>query len=165
MVAMKDVNDADIGAMVAFCIEHGFVLRLIEAMPMGDTGRAANYLDLQPVLRQLQTEFKLVEQAATLGGGPARYWKTQDGGFSLGLITPFPNTSAPPATGCGYRWTAPCTCVWAGRKFRTAPAAARRHFRRRAGSGDPRGDRTETGRHEFSEKPQKLVRFMSMTGG
>ena len=41
---MKDVNDADIGAMVAFCIEHGFVLRLIEAMPMGDTGRAANYL-------------------------------------------------------------------------------------------------------------------------
>ena len=26
----------------AFCIEHGFILRLIEAMPMGDTGRNAS---------------------------------------------------------------------------------------------------------------------------
>ncbi|MCD2476143.1 radical SAM protein, partial [Staphylococcus aureus] len=33
MVAMDGVNDAEIEDMVAFAIEHGFILRLIEAMP------------------------------------------------------------------------------------------------------------------------------------
>ena len=166
MVAMKDVNDADIGAMVAFCIEHGFVLRLIEAMPMGDTGRAANYLDLQPVLRQLQTEFKLVEQAATLGGGPARYWKTQDGGFSLGLITPISQHFC--ATCNRVRLSVDGTlymCLGQEESFELRPLL-------RAGISDAELEAAIRGaielkpeRHEFSEKPQKLVRFMSMTGG
>ena len=163
---MKDVNDADIGAMVAFCIEHGFVLRLIEAMPMGDTGRAANYLDLQPVLRQLQTEFKLVEQAATLGGGPARYWKTQDGGFSLGLITPISQHFC--ATCNRVRLSVDGTlymCLGQEESFELRPLL-------RAGISDAELEAAIRGaielkpeRHEFSEKPQKLVRFMSMTGG
>ena len=36
---MKGENDDEIDSMVAFCQQHGFILRLIEAMPMGDTGR------------------------------------------------------------------------------------------------------------------------------
>ncbi|MBN3003544.1 GTP 3',8-cyclase MoaA [Chromobacterium alkanivorans] len=166
MVAMKDVNDADIGAMVAFCIEHGFVLRLIEAMPMGDTGRAASYLDLQPVLRQLQTEFNLVEQAATLGGGPARYWKTRDGGFSLGLITPISQHFC--ATCNRVRLSVDGTlymCLGQEESFELRPLL-------RAGVSDAELEAAiraaielKPERHEFSEKPQKLVRFMSMTGG
>ncbi|MBS1184952.1 MAG: Elongator protein 3/MiaB/NifB, partial [Proteobacteria bacterium] len=35
MVALRGSNDDEIDAMVAFCMERGFVLRLIEAMPMG----------------------------------------------------------------------------------------------------------------------------------
>ena len=47
------VNDDEIEDMVRFCLEHGFTLRLIETMPMGDTGRdaAEHYLDLQEVKR------------------------------------------------------------------------------------------------------------------
>jgi GTP 3',8-cyclase len=41
--------------MVEFCIEHGFTLRFIETMPMGDTGRSAtdHYVDLQTVKARL----------------------------------------------------------------------------------------------------------------
>ncbi|MDP1634147.1 MAG: radical SAM protein, partial [Gallionellaceae bacterium] len=41
MVAMKGVNDDEIDDMVDFCMKHGFILRFIEAMPMGETGRNA----------------------------------------------------------------------------------------------------------------------------
>lgn len=73
MVVMKDVNDAEIGAMVRFCIEHGFTLRFIEPMPVGDTGRAASshYLSLQEVRRQLEQEFSLTP--AIVGGGRTRH--------------------------------------------------------------------------------------------
>src|SRR5512143_1110355 len=53
MVALRGTNDDEIDEMVAFCRERGFVLRLIEAMPMGATGRNAEYLDLQPVKERL----------------------------------------------------------------------------------------------------------------
>jgi cyclic pyranopterin phosphate synthase len=36
MVALAGTNDDEIDEMVAFCMQRGFVLRLIEAMPMGD---------------------------------------------------------------------------------------------------------------------------------
>ncbi|NLD10074.1 MAG: radical SAM protein, partial [Xanthomonadaceae bacterium] len=39
MVPMVGVNDQDIDDMIGFCMEHGFILRLIEAMPMGVTGQ------------------------------------------------------------------------------------------------------------------------------
>ncbi len=54
MVAQRGVNDGQIDDMVAFCIEQGFVLRLIEAMPMGATGRDATWLDLGPVEKRLR---------------------------------------------------------------------------------------------------------------
>src|SRR3569832_2425612 len=87
MVALRGTNDDEIDEMVAFCMERGFVLRLIEAMPMGDTGRNAEYLDLQPVKERLRTQFGLVETALS-GGGPARYLGTSDGRFNVGFITP-----------------------------------------------------------------------------
>ena len=62
MVVMKDVNDDEIGDMVEFCIEHDFTLRLIETMPVGDTGRDATnyYLDLQTVKARLAEDFTLI---------------------------------------------------------------------------------------------------------
>ncbi|OWY37263.1 GTP 3',8-cyclase MoaA [Xenophilus sp. AP218F] len=166
MVAMKGVNEADIGQMAAFCIEHGFVLRLIEAMPMGDTGRAANYLDLQPVLEQLRRQFDLAEQTTALGGGPARYWATRDGRFSLGLITPISQHFC--ATCNRVRLSVDGTlymCLGQEQRFELRPLL-------RAGISDAgleaaiaEAIELKPERHEFSEKPQKLVRFMSMTGG
>ena len=42
---VADTNDAEIDAMVAFCIEQHFILRLIEVMPVGEAGRSATVVD------------------------------------------------------------------------------------------------------------------------
>ncbi|MCW3478542.1 GTP 3',8-cyclase MoaA [Neisseriaceae bacterium JH1-16] len=166
MVAMKGVNDGDIEAMVAFCIEHGFVLRLIEAMPVGDTGRAAHFLDLQPVLARLQQQFGLLPQAADLGGGPARYWSTPDGRFTLGLITPISQHFC--ATCNRVRLSVDGTlymCLGQEERFELRPLL-------RAGCSDAELEAAireaielKPERHEFRERPGKIVRIMSMTGG
>lgn len=165
MVAMAGVNDDEIDAMVAFCMERGFVLRLIETMPMGDTGRNADYLDLQPVKTRLQQQFGLVETALP-GAGPARYLGTPDGRFNVGFITPISqhfcetcNRVRVSVDGTAY------LCLGQDEKFEFRPLL--------------RGGATEADletaileaidlkpeRHEFREAPGKIVRFMSMTGG
>ncbi|RTK97600.1 MAG: GTP 3',8-cyclase MoaA, partial [Neisseriaceae bacterium] len=88
MVAMKGENDDEIDNMVEFCHEHGFILRLIEAMPMGDTGRNTQYLDLQPIADRLKHKYGLIEHSTPLGAGPARYLGSADGQFNVGFITP-----------------------------------------------------------------------------
>ena len=165
MVAMQGTNDDEIDDMAAFCIEHGFILRFIETMPVGRTGRRAEYLDLQPVRQRLQQRFGLVEGTMP-GGGPARYLKSADGKFSLGFITPMSqhfcdtcNRVRMGVDGTLY------TCLGQNENFPLRPLL-------RGGAGD---DELETSirsavglkpeRHEFREEPLKIVRFMSSTGG
>jgi len=58
---MRGLNDDEIDDMIIlFACRQGFVRRLIEAMPMGTTGRNTQYLDLQPIRRRLQQERGLV---------------------------------------------------------------------------------------------------------
>lgn len=166
MVAMKGVNEADIETMVGFCIEHGFILRLIEAMPMGDTGRNTAYLDLQPVLEQLRQRFDLLPQSLELGGGPARYWRSTDGAFTLGVITPISQHFC--ATCNRVRLSVDGTlymCLGQEERFALRPLL-------RAGISDAglemairEAIELKPERHEFREKPGKLIRIMSMTGG
>ncbi len=163
---MKGVNEADIETMVGFCIEHGFILRLIEAMPMGDTGRNTAYLDLQPVLEQLRQRFDLLPQSLELGGGPARYWRSADGAFTLGVITPISQHFC--ATCNRVRLSVDGTlymCLGQEERFALRPLL-------RAGISDAglemairEAIELKPERHEFREKPGKLIRIMSMTGG
>lgn len=87
MVPLPGVNDDEIDAIVEFCLEHGFILRLIEVMPVGAAGRQNRHLDLRPVRERLAQRYELVEGVIP-GGGPARYLKSPDGAFSVGFITP-----------------------------------------------------------------------------
>lgn len=165
MVALSSVNDDEIDDMVEFCMAHGFVLRLIETMPMGETGRNAAYLDLQPVKRRLQEKFDLVE-GIVLGGGPARYLQTPDRRFSIGFITPISQHFCPTCNrvrlavdGTLYM----CLGQEARFEFRpllraNVPEAELEHAVRAAIELKPE-------RHEFREAPHKIVRFMSATGG
>ena len=166
MVAMRGVNDAEIDDMVRFCIEQQFVLRLIEAMPMGDTGRATAYLALGPVQERLRRKFGLVAQAAELGGGPARYLSTPDGSASIGFITPM---SQHFCASCNrVRLSVDGTlylCLGQEEKFEFRPLL-------RAGASDAELEaaiRTaielKPEKHDFSAKPDKIIRFMSQTGG
>ncbi|MEW5942329.1 MAG: GTP 3',8-cyclase MoaA [Pseudomonadota bacterium] len=165
MVVMGGTNDDEVDDMVVFCIESGFTLRLIEAMPMGDTGRNAGYVDLQPIKRRLQERFGLIDGVMP-GGGPARYLQSADGKFKMGFITPLSqhfcetcNRVRLSADGMLY------LCLGQEQKY---------DFRSllRAGASD--GDlenaiwealELKPERHEFREQPNKVVRFMALTGG
>jgi cyclic pyranopterin phosphate synthase len=166
-VLMKDVNDGEVGDLVRFCIEHGFTLRFIETMPVGDTGRAASghYLDLQDVKRTLAQEFELLPTVMT-GGGPARYVQVAGTDLKIGFITPISqhfcdtcNRVRLTVDGALY------TCLGQEDKTDLRPLL-------RAGATlqelmeTIRGAiATKPERHEFATRPEKVIRFMSYTGG
>jgi cyclic pyranopterin phosphate synthase len=87
MVVLGGVNDDEVEAMAAFCIQQGFVLRLIEQMPMGEMARATRPVDFRELRTRLQERFALVDGLLP-GGGPARYLVTPDGRGGVGFITP-----------------------------------------------------------------------------
>jgi cyclic pyranopterin phosphate synthase len=165
MVAMGGVNDDEIDAMVAFCMERRFVLRLIETMPVGDTGRNAEYLDLQPVKERLRARFGLVDGTQT-GGGPARYLQSPDGRFSVGFITPISQHFC--ATCNRVRLSVDGTlylCLGQNDRFEFRPLLRAGATEQELAEAILRAIELKPERHEFREQPGKIVRFMSVTGG
>ncbi|AXA90690.1 GTP 3',8-cyclase MoaA [Massilia sp. YMA4] len=166
MVAMKGVNEHEIEPMAAFCIERGFILRLIEVMPMGATGRNTQFLPLDGIRDQLVRRFGLVPQARELGGGPARYLSTPDGRASVGFITPLSQHFC--ATCNRVRLSVDGTlymCLGQEESYPLRPLL-------RAGASDAELEaaiRTAIElkplQHDFNRQPDKIVRFMSQTGG
>lgn len=166
MVAMRGVNDGQIEAMAAFCIEQQFILRLIEAMPMGSTGRNARYMPLGPVRERLAARFGLVPQAAELGGGPARYMAAPDGRSNIGFITPM---SQHFCASCNrVRLSVDGTlylCLGQEEKFAFGPML-------RGGATDAELEAAiraaielKPQQHDFNTQPDKIIRFMAQTGG
>lgn len=167
MVAMRGVNEDEIEDMVEFCIEHGFTLRLIETMPMGDTGRGAQsyYLDLQEVKRRLAERYELLPGVMP-GGGPARYVRVAGTDLRIGFITPISqhfcetcNRVRLAADGTLYM------CLGQEHNYPLRPLL-------REGVSDEdlkdhirKAIALKPERHEFREKPEQVIRFMSMTGG
>ena len=167
MVVMAGVNEDEVEDMVSFCLEHGFTLRFIETMPMGDTGREATgrYVDLQQVKARLARRFELLPGVMP-GGGPARYVRVAGTDLHIGFITPISqhfcatcNRVRLSVDGTIY------TCLGNEHKLELRP-------RLRAGCSDAdiedairEAIALKPERHEFRERPDKIVRFMSMTGG
>lgn len=89
MVALKGLNEDEIGPMLRWCASRGHDLTLIETMPLGivEEDRTAHYLPLSLVRQQLQREFQLIPSLARTGG-PARYYEVEGFGVRLGRITP-----------------------------------------------------------------------------
>ena len=166
MVAMRGVNDDQIEAMAAFCIEQHFMLRLIEAMPMGSTGRNAQYMPLNDVRERLTQKFGLVPQVQELGGGPARYLSTADGQASIGFITPMSQHFC--ATCNRVRLSVDGTlylCLGQEEKFAFGPML-------RGGASDAELEAAirqaielKPQQHDFNTQPDKIIRFMAQTGG
>ena len=164
MVVMRD-NVDEVDDMVAFCMDKGYVLRLIELMPMGDTARSMGYVDLQPIRKRLQARFALVDTVLP-GGGPARYLSTPDGRFTVGFITPL-----------SQHFCATCNRVRLtvdGQLHLCLGQEDRVDFRSllRNGASDEelaaaiqRAIALKPERHDFNEQPEKIIRFMNMTGG
>lgn len=86
MVALPDTAHEEIEAMTGYCIARGFILRLIETMPVGQSGRNAGFIDLRPVMQRMRAQFGLIDGVVP-GGGPARYLVSSDHTFQIGFIT------------------------------------------------------------------------------
>jgi cyclic pyranopterin phosphate synthase len=89
MVALKDLNQDEIPAMLAWCVEQGHDLSLIETMPLGaiDEDRADRFVPLTEVFDDLSRRFDLIRDPRSTGG-PARYWRVGASPTRLGLISP-----------------------------------------------------------------------------
>jgi len=165
MVVMAGINDHEVDDIVAFCGERGFVLRLIETMPIGETGRNAGFVALGPIRERLRSRFGLVDGVVP-GGGPAKYLVSPDGRFQIGFITPMSqhfcetcNRVRLSVDGTLY----PCL----GQNDKVDVRALLR-----SGCSDEQleqllleGIGRKPFKHEFDEDPAKVVRFMSSTGG
>lgn len=165
MVAMTDTTDEQILDMVAYCMERGFVLRLIETMPIGAAGRSAGFLDLLPVQERLRSRFGLVDGVVP-GGGPARYLVSPDGRFQLGFITPISrhfcetcNRVRLAVDGKLHLCLGQNDVIDLGTLMRAnCTDAALAQAVLSAVSRKP-------WRHEFRDRPQQIVRVMSSIGG
>ena len=167
MLALKGVNEDEFEDMVEFCLEHGFTLRFIETMPMGSPGQEAvnHYLDLQEVKQRLAARFPLIPGVMP-GGGPARYMQVVGTDLRIGFITPISQHFC--ETCNRVRLAADGDlhlCLGQEHKYELRPLL-------RGGADDAQLKAAilhaltlKPERHEFREKPQQVIRFMSMTGG
>ncbi len=167
MVLMKDINEDEVESMVNFCIEHGFTLRFIETMPVGDMGRKAtdHFINLQEIKDRLAKTFDLIPGVVP-GGGPARYMNVADTNINIGFITPLSqhfcetcNRVRMSVDGTIF------TCLGQEHNFELRPLL-------RAGVSDIELEQSirhainlKPLKHEFNENPEKVLRFMSYTGG
>ena len=167
MVVMRGINDDEVEAVTDFCLVHGFTLRFIETMPMGETGQEASemFLDLREVRDRLEKRFDLLP-GVMAGGGPARYVQVAGTDLRIGFITPISqhfcdtcNRVRLSVDGTLY------TCLGQDHSY-----PLRKHLRAGASHEEIKAHILEAialkpERHEFNEKPNQVIRFMSMTGG
>ncbi len=167
MVAMKGVNDGEFEAMVDFCLENGFTLRLIETMPVGDTGRDATdrYIDLQEVRERLATRYELIPDVMP-GGGPARYVRVGGTELRIGFITPISQHFC--ETCNRVRLTVDGTlylCLGQEDRVEFRPMLRDGASQEELREAIVRALALKPERHEFRERPEQVIRIMSRTGG
>lgn len=88
-VALKNINEDEIPALIEWAHGKGMDLTLIEVMPMGDIGegRIEQYVPLSLLRARLASRYTLTDLPDDTGG-PARYAHVAETGGRLGFITP-----------------------------------------------------------------------------
>jgi cyclic pyranopterin phosphate synthase len=169
MVALKGLNEDEIGAMLRWCALEGYDLTLIETMPLGEVedDRTAHYLPLGKVKERLEQEFELLP-STTRTGGPARYHEVKGLGIRLGLITPLSNNFCEgcnrirvAATGTVYGCLGHDQKVELRDLLRSGGPGLVTEALDRLLAGKPKGHEFRIGR---AERPA-VDRHMSVTGG
>ncbi len=165
MVLLGGVNEDEAEAMADYCIARGFVLRFIEVMPLGESGRRASPVDLPAIRRRLQQRLGLIDGVVP-GGGPARYLTTADRRGSIGFITPM-----------SQHFCETCNRVRISAEGKLLLCLGQEdsldlRTLLRAGASDKElGEAIRAAvlrkpeRHEFNSAPGKIVRIMAQTGG
>jgi cyclic pyranopterin phosphate synthase len=88
-VALKGVNEDELGDLVTWSHGRGMDLTIIEVMPLGEIeeNRLDQYLPLSMVRARLAERFTM-DEIDYRTGGPARYVRVAETGGTLGFITP-----------------------------------------------------------------------------
>ncbi|MFO1109060.1 MAG: GTP 3',8-cyclase MoaA [Bradyrhizobium sp.] len=88
-VALKNLNEDEIPALMRWAHGKGMGLTLIEVMPLGEVGigRIDQYVPLSLMRARLAQQFTFTDLDETTGG-PARYVRVAETGGRLGFITP-----------------------------------------------------------------------------
>lgn len=166
MVVLPDKNMAEIERMLEFCIEHGFILCLIEVMPMGKTGQNMTTVSLQPIIQELRKHYDLRSTMKIIGNGPARYWETATGNVCLGLITPL---SQHFCTTCNrVRLSVDGTlymCLGQDNNFALRPLLKNHCSDKELDQAIQEAIELKPKEHDFLKQPNKIMRIMSKTGG
>ncbi|MGV2907465.1 GTP 3',8-cyclase MoaA [Achromobacter sp. AGC25] len=156
----------DVRRLLGYAVEQGFVLRLIEPMPMGECGRGFTHTDLNALGARLAADAGLVPSLAGSGTGPARYWTAGEGAPVLGVITPMSrhfcaacNRVRLGVDGTLYLCLGQEAQVPLGRLLRSGASDAELTRAILAGIA------AKPERHDFVTRPERIVRFMAQTGG
>lgn len=156
----------DVRRLLDYAVEQGFVLRLIEPMPMGECGRGFTHTDLNALGARLAADAGLVPSLAGSGTGPARYWTAGEGAPVLGVITPMSrhfcaacNRVRLGVDGTLYLCLGQEAQVPLGRLLRSGASDAQLTRAILAGIA------AKPERHDFVTRPERIVRFMAQTGG
>lgn len=166
MVVLPDKNMAEIERMLEFCIEHGFILCLIEVMPMGKTGQNMTTVSLQPIIQELRKHYDLRSTMKIIGNGPARYWETATGNVCLGLITPLSQHFC--ATCNRVRLSVDGTlymCLGQDNSFALRPLLRNHCSDKELDQAIQEAIELKPKEHDFLKQPNKIMRIMSKTGG
>ncbi|WP_347400854.1 GTP 3',8-cyclase MoaA [Commensalibacter melissae] len=166
MVVLPDKNMAEIERMLEFCIEHGFILCLIEVMPMGKTGQNMTTVSLQPIIQELRKHYDLHSTMKIIGNGPARYWETSTGNICLGLITPLSQHFC--ATCNRVRLSVDGTlymCLGQDNNFALRPLLRNHCSDKELDQAIQEAIELKPKEHDFLKQPNKIMRIMSKTGG
>lgn len=166
MVVQAGVNLQEIDAMIRYARERRLILRLIEPMPVGHANMASSGCDLTQIGTQLAQKNGLTPFIESPSSGPARYWKDATGTFSFGVITPM---SRHFCNSCNrVRLTVDGRLLLCLGQEDSVPLGELM----RSGASDDEliaairsGISKKPERHQFIDQPEKIVRFMSATGG
>ncbi|MCP5418190.1 MAG: GTP 3',8-cyclase MoaA [Chromatiaceae bacterium] len=167
MVVMRDQNLDEVGDMVDFCIEHGFTLRFIEAMPIGTGGQSVieSYVNLDEVRGILSQRFEF-EPCRMTGAGPAKYVRVKGERLKIGFITPM---SQHFCDSCNrVRLSCEGTlylCLGQQDKLEMRPLLRQDLRDEQLKAEIVAAVRRKPEKHEFNTSPYQVVRVMSLTGG
>jgi cyclic pyranopterin phosphate synthase len=167
MVLLGGVNDTQALPLAEYCRTQGWILRIIETMPMGSTGQGSTYMPIASIRTQLVQHFNLheVSNKQRSSDGPARYWMDKQG-WKIGFITPI-----------SHEFCGSCNrirmgvegniylCLGQNEEVSLRPLL-------RQGASDAQicdalshAVTHKPERHTFLENPTNIVRFMAKTGG
>ncbi|MCB1858690.1 MAG: GTP 3',8-cyclase MoaA [Gammaproteobacteria bacterium] len=167
MVVMRDRNLDEVGDMVDFCIENRYTLRFIETMPVGAAGQDArnSYVSLEEVRCILEQRFEF-EPSKMRGAGPAKYLRVKGKRLKIGFITPMSqhfcescNRVRLSAEGVLY------LCLGQQDQLELRPLLRQEASDEQIKNAILEAISRKPERHDFNNRPQQVVRVMSMTGG